>query len=269
MKIAYPSIEDLTSLAINAGNIMVENFQPNMGAELKEDETPITIADRSINDLVVRDLTPRYPGLRVVGEEGDNGVESDTVVYFDPVDGTIPFSRGVPISAFCISVVDHGKPISGVIYDPFMGRMWYAELGKGAFSFFRHGPTRKIAVSKKSDLRNSMLAMLWWKGAKFSIGAVCEELVNVRGAHWLNPCSIAYFGGLVASGEFDATIFPGGKFWEAAAIEVIVTEAGGKVTDLFGNPLRYDGGDLQGHVMSNGLVHDEIIGVIRAQNTAD
>ena len=285
----YPEVAYLMNLAYCAGNLTRDGFQLGMKVDWKEDDTPLTATDTAINEMVVEAINRDFPKVKVIGEEGSNLVTgAKYTVYCDPVDGTIPFKCGVPISAFCISVVEDQTPLAAVIYDPFEKRFWSATKGQGCYLSTQpdwadespdpsYGPSlayypgvvcsvaKKVAVSKQATLKNAMLCMLWWKGAKHNLGAVCEEVMN-RGAHWMNPVSIAYFGGLLASGDFDATIFPGTKIWETAAMQLIVEEAGGKVTDMVGNPIRY-GGDVpfNGHVMSNGLIHEELLDIIHSQ----
>ncbi len=104
--------------------------------------------------------------------------------------------------------------------------------------------------------------MVWWKGSSFSLHAVCAKLMDAV-AIWGNPLTIAYYGGLLASGEQDATIFPGRKGWETAAMQLIAEEAGGRATDIHGNSLHYGPkGEIEGHIISNGLIHDELIRIV-------
>ena len=84
------------------------------------------------------------------------------------------------------------------------------------------------------------------------------------GAKWMNFASVAVFGGLIASGQIEASIFPGQKAWETGAMQVIVEEAGGKVTDIYGKPMRYGpNGEIEGHIVSNGWIHDELVEIVR------
>ena len=236
-----------------------------MAKEWKKDETPLTATDTEINDLVLFSFRRDFPHVHVISEEGNRNVDgSEYTVYCDPVDGTIPFCMGIPVSAFCISVVKDHLPLAAVIYDPFNDRMWHATRGQGTFL----GENR-VHVSQHPEVKRSNICMVWWKGSNHNLHSVCEKLMDA-GAKWMNPASIAYFGGLVASGEMEATLFPGPWAWETAAMHLIVEEAGGKATDLFGNPLRYGtDGKMQscGHIISNGAVHDELIKLVaEAQN---
>lgn len=270
-------------LARQAGEITRQNFCLGMEREWKEDETPLTATDTAINDLVLNELGRDFPHVRVIGEEGsDNLTEAEYTVYCDPVDGTIPFCLGVPISSFCISVVRENTPLSAVIYDPFSERLWSAdkgcgchlEVGKGKIDEGAIGsalrplwfPHLQCSVSKHSTIHKANICMVWWQGSPYNLHDVCP-LIMSRGGKWMNPASIAYFGGLVASGQFEATIFPGTKAWETAAMQIIVEESGGKVTDIHGNPMRYAmNGEIKGHIISNGLIHDQLVELVEVVN---
>lgn len=257
----YPNSTYLRDLAEEAGSIIRANFKLGMAKEWKEDETPLTVTDTAVNNLVLKVFRRDYEHIQVIGEEGSNEVQgAEYRVYCDPVDGTIPFCMGIPVSAFCISVVKEHTPLVAVICDPFNHRMWHATRGQGAFL-----GTNRVQVSRHTEIKRSNICMCWWGGSGYNLHGVCQKLMDA-GAKWMNFASIAYFGGLVASGEMEATIFPGQYAWETAAMSLIVTEAGGKATDLFGDPIKYgDDGKMlsHGHVISNGLVHDELLRLVR------
>lgn len=256
----YPSRLMLIGLAYRAGDIMLRNFQLGMTRELKNDRTPVTESDTAINSLVIKILRRKFPAVDIVGEEESFRISNaEYQVLCDPVDGTIPFCRGIPISAFCISVMHQGTPIIGVIHDPFMGRTWSAERDKGAF--LNENPA---IVSKCPNIYESHVGMVWWKGSPYHLHDVCGRFLEI-GNEWSNSMSIAYFGGLVASGEIDATVFPGRSGWETAAMQVVVEEAGGIVTDIYGQPMVYGpNGEIEGHIVSNGYVHEELVSLVQS-----
>ncbi len=263
----FPDSQYLFQLASQAGEIMTSNFQLGMVRELKEDDTPLTKSDTAINKLVIESLHRDFPHIRVISEEGCNDVgDAEYTVYCDPVDGTIPFSLGVPISTFCISVVHNRRAIVGLIHDPFQHRTWHAtrEDTRGGVAWIKqNGCEMALKVSQHNSLKSSNVAMCWWKGSPYNLHGVCQKLMDA-GGKWMNSCSIAYFGGLIASGEFDASIFPGQKSWETSAMQVIVEEAGGIATNIYGNQLQYNGEDVvEGHVISNGVIHDELLKIIQ------
>ncbi|MES2214332.1 MAG: inositol monophosphatase [Patescibacteria group bacterium] len=261
---SYPDVTYLQGLALRAGSIIKQNFCLGMVRQTKDDDTPLTVTDTEINQLVVDSIRNDYPHVRVIGEEGNYDVEeAEYTVLCDPVDGTIPFCRGTPISTFVISVMKEHQPLAAMIYDPFMDRLWHATHGSGAFLMTNGGmSTRRILVSTHNTLRRSNICMVWWKGSPFNLHAAAQKLMDA-GSTWGNPLTIAYYGGLLASGEQDATIFPGLKGWETAAMQLIAEEAGGKATDIHGDTLRYGPqGEIEGHIISNGLIHDELVELV-------
>ena len=257
----YPDVAYLSNLASQAGRITLANFEFGMQREWKSDETPLTATDTAINEMVLRSLRCDFPHVHVIGEEGNNNVDgAEYKILLDPVDGTIPFCIGVPVSTFVISVVKENTPLVAVIYDPFTKRRWSAERGKGTWLNGLH----QMSVSKHSTIHRSNICLAWWKTAKYNIHTVCQKLID-GGAIWMNPMSIGYFGGIVASGSSEGTIFPGQIGLETAAMQLIVEEAGGKVTDINGKPMEYGAnGEIQGHIISNGLIHDELVEIVRS-----
>ena len=256
----YPNSRYLCSLAERAGEIIRREFSLGMDIELKADSTRVTAADTDVNEFVIEAFRQDFPHIDLIAEEGSSRVEgAEYRAFCDPVDGTFPFSIGAPISAFSISIVRDQTPLVAVIYDPFMNRMWYASRGRGCFL---NGS--RAAVSTHATISDSSICALHWRGSPYNIGAVTEDLMNAR-ATCINPVSVAYFGGLVASGTIEATIFPAQKALETTAIQIIVEEAGGRVTDIHGNEMRYGPeGEMKGHIISNGLVHDALLEVVHA-----
>lgn len=243
-------------LAKRAGDIIRKNFKLGMKKEWKADNTPLTETDLIINQLVIDRVKQKFPSHSVLSEEGsDFSEKSDYVWVCDPLDGTIPFSHGIPVCAFSLALVHKGESILGVVYDPFMKRMFVSEKGKGAFM---NG--KEISVSSRDTFKHSLLSVVHWNGAPFDFSRLAVTLKN-EGAR-ISNISIAYIGALVAAGEFVGTIFPGDQPNDTAALKVLVEEAGGKVTDIFGNEQRYDR-PIKGHIASNGILHEKLLALVR------
>lgn len=260
MRKKYPHYRYLYVLALRAGKIMMRDFG-HAKFRLKSDGTPITGADNQINKMVVDSFAKDFPEVEVIGEEGSRYVSgADCRVFFDAIDATWDFSSGIPLFSFCIAVVVDGCPIISLIYDPVCQRMWHAILGEGVFL---NG--RKTKVSNHRQIQESRLCIIWWKDSPYCLGAVCTKAIKA-GAKWINPVSIAYFGGLVASGNIEATIFPGQFPWEAAAMQLIVKEAGGKFTDIHGERVSFNSrrSVVCGHIASNGLMHEELVALVKS-----
>jgi len=255
-----PTVQYLINIAIKAGIIIREGFNKNNMVTWKSDSTPVTSYDLQINDAVVAQIKKDFPHVSILAEEGSHFVkDSIYTVVCDPIDGTTPFMMGVPVSAFCISLLKSGVPVLACIYDPFMDRMYCAKKGSGTSL---NG--NKIIVSKKNTLVRAHIGTIWWKGSNFNLDKVNDVLLKL-GINWVPPYSIAYSGALIASGNIDATLFPSLKPWETAALKLLIEEAGGKVTDIYGKDQKYDRA-IRGHIASNGHIHDELVEIIKAHN---
>ena len=244
-------------IAKYAGKVMLKYFNQDNGASYKGDKTIVTLADTKINTYLINKVKEKYPTHCVDGEEEQFG-KSNYVWVCDPVDGTAMFARHIPVAVFSLALVIDGVPKVGVIYDPFTDSLYTAIKGKGAYK-----NDKKINVNNYSleDIKTVGHCDMWSKG-KYNVSKVYEIL---RKKTYVNDIgSIARASCCVATGDYSLTIFTGTehKNCDIAATKVIVEEAGGKVTDLFGNEQRYDQ-SIKGALISNGIVHNEVIEVIK------
>lgn len=236
-----------------AGGVMTRNFTHGMAKEWKQDETPVTVTDTTINEHVLKSLQKEYPDHSFIGEEGSFEKESSYVWICDPVDGTIPFSHAVPTFVFSLGLVKDGESILGVIYDPTLDRMIVAEKGQGAYM---NG--KKIRVSETKQL-----------GTRTYMNYGFDEYPRGRDQFIGKGCFVStlytavYASMLVSMGEYVADIYGYTKPWDGAAVKCVVEEAGGKVTDIQGNAQRWDK-PLNGYIASNGYVHEEIVQMLNA-----
>lgn len=245
------------SLAYEAGNIMRRHFLTTE-TTWKTDKTPLTQADTEINDLVVKRINEIYPSHSVLGEEKSDVKDSTYTWVCDPVDGTMPYSHGLPISTFSLALCENGAPEVGVAYDPFMNRLFYASTGNGAFC-----NEDKLTVNK-NVLEHALLYLGAFpsKNGLLDVEYNMQKYVQAAGGNVMDIWSTVLPSCLVASGHFEAAILNLPYPHDAAAVKVIVEEAGGKVTDLFGNDQRYDG-PTKGYIASNGVIHDELVQMIK------
>jgi fructose-1,6-bisphosphatase/inositol monophosphatase family enzyme len=244
-------------MAKKAGKIIKKNFKIGMDRTIKEDTSPVTETDIAVNKMIIKESKKYFPSYGVKGEEESSMSGKEEYLWVcDPVDGTIPFSHGIPTCTFSLALVKNGEPVLGVAYDPFIDRMFFAEKGKGAFL---NG--EKILVSKQNKIDNCLITLEGGKRSPFRLDNLFVELRN-RGSKVLVFASVVYAGVLVACGELGATVFGWNTAHDIAALKVIVEEAGGKVTDLYGNEQRYDG-KLNGALVSNGVLHDELLKLIK------
>lgn len=237
-------------IAKQAGKVIRANFKQGMKKDWKDNGTPVTITDTAINKMVIAGVKKYFPSHDVLGEEESSLKNKSKYLWVcDPVDGTIPFSHGMPICVFSLALVVDGKPIIGVVYDPFMDRMFFAELGKGAFLNGKKIYTNKQGMDG---------AVVDWG----SSGSVAMLTKSFPKCFALNLYCIIYSGVLIASGEFVASLYGGTYAHDGASLKIIIEEAGGMVTDLAGKDQRYDG-RINGFLASNGVVHKDLLKLIK------
>ncbi len=231
-------------MAGDAGKIMKKYFRSaDIDTEWKADHTPLTAADKKINDLLIERVEKYYPEHGVIGEEGSYMEERDMVWVVDPIDGTAPYSLGIPTSTFCLALVNRtdGQPVIAVVYDPFLDHLYTAKKNEGAYL-----NDRKIKTSDAVDFHHSYLAVNGFskkiENGKVLIrpGKLMERIRHNHGGKCLTFQSHVYTAMKVASGELVGSVLAFGSPWDAAAASLIVEEAGGLSTDLNGKKRRYD-----------------------------
>jgi len=241
-------------LADLADAITLEHFRAaNLAVETKPDLTPVTEADRAVEQTLRKRIAEERPGHGVVGEElgADEGGDARWII--DPIDGTKNYVRGIPVFATLIALERDGALILGVVSAPAMHRRWWAVRGEGAFA-----DGRPIGVSRVADLADAVLAyasLLSWEqhGLGDQFMALARSCWRTRGFgdFWCHM--------LVAEGAADVAAEPEVALWDLAAVQVVVEEAGGRLTDL-GGTARPDGGSV---VTTNGLLHDRVLAALR------
>jgi len=242
-------LEFALALADDADALSLPRFRAvDLRIETKPDLTPVTDADRAVERALRERIARERPGDSVLGEEeGDEG--GSTRWILDPIDGTKNFSRGIPVWASLIALERDGVVVCGVASAPALGHRWWAARGEGAY---RDG--ERLAVSKIARLEEATVS--------FSRSGLRDpRTVQLALAAWhAQPFSDFWAHLLVAEGGVDVAAEHAMNTWDNAVLQVIVEEAGGRFTDLAGNP-RIDGGSA---VSTNGLLHDEVLSRLTA-----
>ena len=235
---------------------MLHHFQVGVAYESKDDghQSPVTLADKKINKLVISRVNDTYPAYAVNGEEQSHKTENAPyTVVVDPLDGTLNYTMGVPTNVFSYALVNaRGEPVVAVVNDPYTKRLYWATKGGGAF--LNGSPINVNAVGDISQ------AYIGCNPNKFAtmLNSVdfCDAVIRACNRPIMYSSTI-YEAMLVATGQIAATMFVQDGAHDIASAKLIVEEAGGKVTDIFGNEQRYDR-PLNGAIVSNGLVHEAI-----------
>ncbi len=250
-------MEFAKEIASKAKEIMLKYFKEDNKSSYKGDKTIVTIADKEINEYLIERVKEKYPEHSVDGEEDQFG-ESKCVWVCDPIDGTAMYARHIPVSVFSLALVIDGESVLGIVMDPFTDSLYSAIKGEGAYL---NDEAMHVSDILLDDMR-SVSNLDMWPEAEYNVYDSIKELG--KKTYFVGVGSVIRASMCVASGEFNLAIFPGTKHknCDIAAAKVIIEEAGGKVTDLFGNEQRYDE-SINGAIMSNGIVHQEAVDAIK------
>jgi len=228
-----PDYNELRDNAIHfakaGGNSTLAYFNKSFSLEFKDDESPVTNADREAESVIRDMIHSKYPSHGIIGEEfGSENEDAEVVWILDPIDGTKSFIHGVPLYTTLIGVLVDQKPVAGVIYAPALNEI--AAAGKGLGCTLNGNPTRVrdcSEISKATFLSTNINSF-----ADHGLEEPFRELVRSTRIH--RTWGDAYGHMLVATGRADIMIDPILNIWDAAALYPVITEAGGVYTDVFG-----------------------------------
>jgi len=237
-----PDLTLALSLADAADAISLGRFRASdLLVETKPDRTPVTEADRAVEEAIRDRLERERPDDGMLGEEFGVTAGRGRRWIVDPIDGTRNYSRGIPVWATLIALEEDGVVQLGVVSAPALGRRWWAERGAGAFV---NGDP--IQVSRVGRVEDAVLSF----ALERPLPAVAHRCWHPRayGDFWAHM--------LVAEGAVDGAIDAVGvKVWDLAALQPIVEEAGGRFSDQDGTA-RVDGLTA---ITSNGLLHEALL----------
>jgi histidinol-phosphatase len=246
-------------LADAADAITVARFRADdLVVETKPDLTPVSEADRDVEQALRGRLARVRPEDSVVGEEygadegaaGADGPRRRWIV--DPIDGTKSYVRGVPVWATLLALEVDGELTVGVVSAPALGRRWWAVRGAGAFVRDGLGPQpRRLRVSGVRELDDAQLCLGGLDGWR-EVGRL-DGLLELSERCWRTRGYGDFWQYmLVAEGAVEIALDPEVSLWDLAAPLVVVLEAGGRFTDM-GGAVTADGGDA---IATNGLLHE-------------
>jgi histidinol phosphatase-like enzyme (inositol monophosphatase family) len=237
-------LDEAVDLVRQAGRMTLDWFgAADLAVERKQDGTPVTEADKAAERFLRDELAGRFPDDAIVGEEHvDRAGTSGRTWIIDPIDGTKAFTHGVPLYCNLLALEDDQGSLLGVINMPALGETVYAARGVGCFV-----DGRTARVSDRGRLAGSYLTACgydYWSdellGAARDAGAV------------LRTWGDGYGYALVATGRVDAMCDPEVARWDVAPMPVILAEAGGRFTDLDGQP----GALGRSGLATNGVLHE-------------
>jgi histidinol-phosphatase len=233
-----------SSLAQEAGALALEYQRRGITAETKDDESPVTAADRACEKLIVERIVREFPDDGVLGEEGANRESRNGRKWIvDPIDGTRDFVRGIPLWAVLIGFEQDGEVVAGAAHSPGQQLLLSASKGAGTWQ-----DGTRLQVSKMTAPAEAVLCFNGFnkKGVSGMAGIL----------QWVEPFwAVRGLGGsvdaiLVAQGRADVWIEPNAKPWDLAALKILVEEAGGRFAAFDGSNSIYQG---NGYACTPGL----------------
>lgn len=253
-------------LARKAGAAILEHYEGPLKIEQKtnyDDVEPVTQADRIANEMIVNGLKREFPGDGILAEESvdtKRRLEKSRVWMVDPLDGTNGFIDGNGDFAVQIGLAEEGECVLGVVYLPLTGVLYRAITREGTWIERPRFAPEKARTSDVKSISTMRLA-----ASRSHRSPRMNKVVQRFGfREEVQRGSVGIKVGLIIEKQCDVYIHlsPRTKQWDTCAPEVILTEAGGRMTDLFGDPLNYNVPDVQnrnGLVASNGASHEQII----------
>lgn len=242
--------EAAVTAAQAAGQLTLKYFDADVAVEWKQDNSPVTVADREAETLLRTALLGKFPNDGFLGEEhGDRPGTSGYRWIIDPIDGTRNFIRGIPIWANLVGLEYQGETIVGVLNVPALGQTYRALRGDGAYR-----GERRIRVTDRANLAE---ATAFYTSLKFfeRVGRT-DDLVRLL----LRTQTQRGFGDfygfvLVAQGSGEFMVDHGVHIWDVAAIQPLIEEAGGRFTDWDGKVTI----ESTAVIASNGKLHQQVV----------
>jgi len=255
MKIMTDYLNTAVEISREAGALLAELFTQPLEISYKRRSDLVTQADRQSEALIVKHPRERFPDHAIVAEEGGNHhSSSDYCWYVDPLDGTTNYAHGFPVYCVTLGLAYRGEVVAGVVYDPTHNDMYTAERGAGAYlndQRMHVSPTEKLSESLVATgfppfaTNHDLNIQFYFRFTEQSHG------IRRAGSAALDLCC-------VAAGRFEGFWELKLNPWDKAAGTLLVTEAGGRLTDVRGGAFKLLGDDV---FVSNGLVHDEMLKV--------
>ena len=258
-------IEFAARLAREASTIVNTFYVGSSEVRYKLHDEPVTEADRSANQHIVTRIQTHFPEDGILSEESKDDLarlKHDRVWIVDPLDGTKEFIARNGEFSIMIGLVVAGAPVMGVIMQPTSNLLYVGAVGYGAY-LHEDGEEIPLSVSTCTDL--SQMIMVSSRSHRQQIVDRVRAILRITRERVSG--SVGLKVGLISRRLADVYIHPspGCKEWDLCAPQALLEAAGGRMTDCWGNPIRYNRADVRAHngvVATNGLMHDEIIGVV-------
>jgi len=254
-------------LARSAGAVLLRHYHTPFLVEQKvnalQEMEEVTAADREANDLIVERLSAEFPDDGILAEESkdtERRLEKERVWLIDPMDGTKNFVQRDGDFAVQIGLSVGGESVVGAVYQPVRDVLYWAAKGAGSWIEEAEQDRRQMKASAQTDPHQMILA-----SSRSHRSPRMERVVSLfEFKDEVRRGSVGVKVGLITEQLADLYLHlsPSTKQWDTCGPEIILHEAGGRVTDLFGQPLRYNGvriDNRNGIVATNGAAHQMVI----------
>jgi 3'(2'), 5'-bisphosphate nucleotidase len=257
-------------LAREAGAAILDFYEGPLDIEHKtnaDDREPVTQADKVANEIIVSRLQREFPDDGILAEESvdtEHRLDKSRVWMIDPLDGTTGFIEGNGDFAVQIGLTEDGECVLGVVYQPLTDVLYRAVRGGGTWIERPDFEPEQGRVSDHREISTMRLA-----ASRSHPSPRMDKVLQAFGLREkILRGSVGIKVGLIVEQQCDLYVHlsPRTKQWDTCAPEVILNEAGGCITDLFGRPLRYNHVDVQnrnGVVASNGISHNRIVELLQ------
>ncbi|MDE2304879.1 MAG: inositol-phosphate phosphatase [Gammaproteobacteria bacterium] len=251
---ASPELKAALDAAATAADIARSLYRRNLAVRVKSDKSPVTEADLRC-ELAIREiLCERFPTYGFLGEEtGSAGAGAESLWLVDPIDGTKAFVREYPLFSTQIALMRAGEIVLGVSSAPVYGEIAYAERGGGAWLDGEPIGVSEVGSIGEAALSAGNLRSLASGAGWSAYGALVARVDRIRGYG-----DFLHYH-LLASGRIDVVLESDVNILDVAAAAAIVTEAGGRFTDLEGQPLGLTSTSV---LASNGRLHGPVLAAL-------
>ena len=255
-------IDVASTLARNAGQVIMDIYKKDFAVSYKGTNDPVTEADQLANNLIVKGLTAHFPKDRIIAEESPLPTDSQQtgrIWYVDPLDGTKEFISRNGEFSIMIGLTLHGKTQLGIVYRPTEDQLFAGVTNQEAWMEQQGIRHALKATQAKSLTALTLVASRSHRSPRLSD---IKQALNIQEEHPMG--SVGLKVGFIASGGADLYMEPGPytKSWDACAPEAILRGAGGCFTDIHGNPIQYGTNEirnLHGVLATTKDCHDQVL----------
>ncbi len=254
-----PELDIAIKAAQEAGEAILEIYQKDYNTFTKTDDSPVTDADLKSNKIISEILSDtKYSILSEEDIDDQSRLSKDMIWIVDPLDGTSDFIDKTGEFTVMIALIQNKKPILGIIAWPTEKILFVAQKNCGAFRY-SNNKWDKISVTKIENLSKCRVV-----GSRHHLSDKEKEFIKKIGIEDFTSIGSSLKVGKISSGEAEAYFTTTNKIkeWDTAASHCIITEAGGKMTDMLGNQITYNNKNVyhqNGILVTNGLIHNKIV----------